>query len=72
MPSPELAQKFEVEARFVSSNLSAKNLENGLKLVSEGKLKPFVSKTFKLEEAAQAQDFVSAGGANGKVVLIIE
>lgn len=72
MPSPELAKKYEVEARFVSSNLSAKSLENGLKLVSEGKLKPIISKTFKLEEAAQAQDFVSAGGANGKVVLITD
>lgn len=72
MPSPELAQKHAVEARFVSSNLSAKNLENGLKLVADGKLKPFVTKTFKLEEAALAQDFVSAGGANGKVVLIIQ
>jgi NADPH:quinone reductase-like Zn-dependent oxidoreductase len=71
MPSPELAEKFQIEARFVSSNLTAKSLANGLKLVNEGKLKPFVSKTFKLEEAAQAQDFVSAGGANGKVVLLI-
>ena len=60
MPSPELAQKYAVEARFVSSNLSAKSLENGLKLVSEGKLKSVVPKSFKLEEAAQAQDFVSA------------
>jgi NADPH:quinone reductase-like Zn-dependent oxidoreductase len=51
--------------------LSAKSLENGLKLVSEGKLKPVVSKTFKLEEAAQAQDFVLAGGVNGKVVLVV-
>lgn len=69
MPSPELAQKYQVEARFVSSDLSSKNLESGLQLVKEGKLKPFVSKVFKLEEAAQAQDFLSAGGVNGKVVL---
>ena len=40
-------------------------------MVSEGKLKPFVAKTFSLEEAAQAQDFVSAGGVNGKVVLVV-
>ncbi len=71
MPSPELAAKFNVDARFISSDLSAKSLENGLSLVSEGKLKPIVSKTFKLEEAAQAQDFVSGGGVNGKVVLIV-
>lgn len=71
MPSPELAAKYNVEARFISSNLSASSLENGLTLVTEGKLKPFVSKTFRLEEAAKAQDLVSAGGLNGKVVLAI-
>lgn len=71
IPSPELAEKHAVDARFISSDLSAKSLENGLLLVSEGKLKPLVSKTFKLEDAAQAQDFVSAGGVNGKVVLVV-
>lgn len=71
MPSPELANKYGVDARFISSDLSAKSLENGLALVSAGKLRPFVTKTFKLEEAAQAQDFIAAGGVNGKVVLQI-
>jgi NADPH:quinone reductase-like Zn-dependent oxidoreductase len=69
MPSVEIAAKHKVDARFVSSDLSAKSLENGLALVSEGKLKPFVAKTFKLEDAAKAQDFLAAGGVNGKVVL---
>lgn len=69
MPSPELAQKYNVEARFVSSDLSAKQLENGLSLVLEGKIKPVIAKKFPLAEAAQAQDLVSAGGINGKVVL---
>ena len=71
MPSAELAEKYEVEARFISSDLSSRNLEKGLQLVKKGKLKPFVSKVFKLEDAAKAQDFVSAGGVNGKVVLTI-
>lgn len=71
MPSPELAQQYGVEARFVSSDLSAKSLKNGLILVQEGKIKPIVAKTFPLEQAAQAQDVVSAGGINGKVVLEI-
>lgn len=69
MPSPELAQQYNIEARFVSSNLSAKSLEDGLNLVTEGKIKPIIAKIFPLAEAAQAQDFVSAGGINGKVVL---
>lgn len=71
VPSQELANAYNVEARFVSSDLSAKNLQNGLALVSEGKIKPFVSKTFQLEEAAKAQDFLAAGGVNGKVVLTV-
>lgn len=71
-PSQELAQKHNIEARFVSSDLSAKNLENGLALVQNGKLKPMVTKVFKLEEAAQAQDFLSKGGVNGKVVLTVD
>lgn len=71
LPSQELAQQYQVEARFVSSNLSAKSLENGLKLVKEGNLKGLVTKTFSLAEAAQAQDMVAKGGVNGKVVLTI-
>jgi NADPH:quinone reductase-like Zn-dependent oxidoreductase len=70
-PSTELAIKYQVDARFISSNISANSLTAGLVLVSEGKLRPIVSKTFRLEEAAQAQDFVSAGGVNGKVVLVV-
>lgn len=68
-PSAELAAKYGVDARFISSDLSAKSLANGLALVAAGQLKPFVTKTYNLEEAAAAQDFVSAGGVNGKVVL---
>lgn len=71
MPSQALAQQYQVEARFISSNFSAKNLENGLQLAEEGKLKPVVTKTFPLVEAAKAQDYVSAGGVNGKVVLVV-
>ena len=69
-PSTELAEKYKVDARFIRSNISANSLTAGLDLVREGKLRPIVSKTFRLEEAAQAQDFVSAGGVNGKVVLV--
>lgn len=70
-PVAKLAEKYQVEARFISSNISANSLTGGLALVKEGKLRPIVSKTFPLEEAAQAQDYVSAGGVNGKVVLVV-
>jgi NADPH:quinone reductase-like Zn-dependent oxidoreductase len=70
-PSAELAEKYKVDARFIRSDTSANNLKPGLALVSERKLRPIVAKTFKLEEAAQAQDFLSAGGVIGKVVLVV-
>ncbi|MEZ2334888.1 NADP-dependent oxidoreductase [Mucilaginibacter sp. RCC_168] len=70
-PSTEFAEKHKVDARFIRSNISADSLTTGLALVNEGKLRPIVAKTFPLEEAAQAQDFLSAGGANGKVVLVV-
>jgi NADPH:quinone reductase-like Zn-dependent oxidoreductase len=68
-PSAELAEKFKVEAQFVSSNSSHKILAFGLQLLEEGKIKTVISKVMKLEQAAQAQDVVSAGGVNGKVIL---
>lgn len=70
-PSAALADKYQVDARFISSNISAGSLAAGLALVVEGKLRPIVAKTFPLNKAAQAQDFVSAGGVNGKVVLVV-
>jgi NADPH:quinone reductase-like Zn-dependent oxidoreductase len=70
-PSTELAEKYHVDAQFIRANISANSLTAGLALVNEGKLRPIVSKTFSLVEAAQAQDFVSAGGVNGKVVLVV-
>lgn len=71
-PSPELAQQYKIRAGFVASNISARTLKEGIALIDSGKLKTIVSKTFKLEDAATAQDFLSAGGVHGKVVLIVE
>ena len=70
-PSAELAEKFNVAAQFVSSNSSHKKLEFGMNLFEQGKIKTAISKVMKLEQAAQAQDLVSAGGVNGKIVLEI-
>lgn len=70
-PSAELATKFGVTAQFVMSNPSAKKLAFGRQLVEAGKIKPQVAKTMKLEQAAAAQDLVTAGGLNGKLVLEI-
>ena len=40
-------------------------------LVDAGKVKPAVDRTFALSEAAQAIDYVVAGKARGKVVLVV-
>lgn len=70
-PSQELATQYRVKAGFVASNISAQTLQNGIELLKIGKFKPVVAKVFKLEEAAVAQDFLTAGGVNGKVILTI-
>ena len=71
-PSQQLAEQYKVEARFIASDISSQTLQNGIDLITAGKFKPVVSKTFKLEDAAQAQDFLTAGGVNGKVILVVD
>jgi len=71
-PSQELAAQYKVSAGFVASNISAQTLEKGIELVNAGKFQPVVAKTFKLEDAAEAQDFLTAGGINGKVILLVD
>lgn len=71
-PSQDLAAQYNVIAYFVASNISPENLKHGIDLIKAGKFVPIVSKTFKLEYAAIAQDFLAAGGVNGKVVLLVE
>ena len=68
-PSAELAEKFNVTVQFVFSYSSYKKLEFGVQLLEQGKIKAVISKITNLEQAAQAQDMVSTGGVNGKVVL---
>ena len=68
-PSAELAEKAGVTAAFVSSNPSYLKLDFGKHLVEEGKIKATITKVMKLQDAAQAQDMISNGGVNGKIVL---
>ena len=71
-PSQRLAEQYKVEARFIASDISSQTLQNGIELITAGKFKPVISKTFKLEDAAKAQDFLTAGGVNGKVILVVD
>jgi len=70
-PSQELAEKYGINAQFISSEPSNKKLEFGAKLVEAGKIKTQIAKIFKLEDAGKAQDLLSGGGVNGKVVLVV-
>ena len=70
-PSQELAKEYKIEAKFIASAYSYKKLDYGRKLVEEGKIKPQTITTLKLEQAAKAQDLLSKGGLNGKIVLEI-
>jgi NADPH:quinone reductase-like Zn-dependent oxidoreductase len=67
-----LAEQYKVKAGFVASDISVKTLKNGLELIKAGKFRPVVSRLFKLDKAADAQDFLTAGGVNGKVVLEVD
>ncbi len=70
-PSAELAEKYQVAAQFIMSNPSYKKLDFFKELIERGKIKAQISNTMKLEQAAEAQDLVSKGGVNGKMVLEI-
>ncbi len=71
-PSDQLAKQFEVNVQFINSSPSFQKLEFGKKLVEENKVKPSVSKIMNWEQAAAAQDLLSAGGINGKIVLEVK
>ena len=71
LPSQDLAKSYEVEAKFISSGYSYKKLDYGMQLIKESKLKPQAITTMKFENAAKAQDKLSSGGLNGKIVLEI-
>lgn len=68
-PSSEMAEKYGVEAKFIVSTPTLEKLEFGVKMVETGEIKAYIAKTMKLEQAAEAQDMISNGGINGKIVL---
>ena len=51
---------------------NGKQLAEIAQLIAAGKITPTVGETFKLEEAAKAQEKSKAGGTRGKIVLVVE
>ncbi|NOW93594.1 NADP-dependent oxidoreductase [Mucilaginibacter sp. SG564] len=69
--SNEEAEKYGISAEFINSAPKLEKLAFGKKLVEENKITPHIAKVLNLEAAAEAQDLVTAGGLNGKVILQI-
>ena len=70
-PSQDIAKEFNVAAKFISSTYSYTKLDYGKQLVEDGRIKPHRITPMKLGDAAKAQDLLSKGGINGKIVLEI-
>jgi NADPH:quinone reductase-like Zn-dependent oxidoreductase len=71
-PSQEKASGHGVRALRYTVEADGTELAEIVELVSAGKVKPHVQKTFRLEEAAQAMGLVEQGGSVGKVVLALD
>jgi NADPH:quinone reductase-like Zn-dependent oxidoreductase len=70
-PSPEKANAHGVRATRYTVEENGSELGEIASLIEQGKVKPVVSKTFALQDAASAQQFVEEGHTRGKVVLTI-
>lgn len=68
-PDDELAKKHGISAQFISAVGAHKKLDFGKRLVESNKIKVHVAKVMNIAQAAEAQDLVSSGGLNGKIVL---
>jgi NADPH:quinone reductase-like Zn-dependent oxidoreductase len=71
-PSPVEAQKHGVHAMFFSTDSSIDTLRVVTAAIESGQLKPFIAKTYPLNEAAAAWEEQVAAHPDGKVVLVVE
>ena len=70
-PSPEKADKYGVRAMRYTAAASSSELAEIAELIDAGKVKPVVSKTFGLQDAAAAGSYIQQGHTQGKVVLSV-
>jgi NADPH:quinone reductase-like Zn-dependent oxidoreductase len=71
-PSQDTATRHGVRALRYTVEANGNELTEIADLVTSGKVKPHVQKTFLLEQAAQAIEAVEHGGTIGKIVLALE
>lgn len=69
-PSKELAQKYEVAVKYISSKPNPEQLDEITNLVEAGKLRTFVAYVFPLADAKKAQKLSQEGHDTGKIILI--
>lgn len=70
-PDEKLISQYKVRGVLVVMQPNGKQLEEIAELVDNGKIKPIVSTTFPLKEAAKAHELIQTGHVRGKVVLEI-
>jgi len=70
-PDQEKASAHSVSASRFTAESNGADLAEIAALISQGKVRPHVSKTFALEQAADAQEQLKQGGVVGKIVLSI-
>lgn len=63
---------FQKRMKIVKMDANATDLEKIKGLVEEGKLKPYIAKTFSLEQIAQAHRMLEEGGFIGKIAISID
>ena len=68
-PSQQTAARYGVRALRYTVEADGKELDEILSLVVSGRVKPYVQKTYPLEQAAQALTWVERGDSIGKIVL---
>ncbi len=70
-PNHELETKFQVNAIFIFTNSTAKNLNILAELTEQGVLNPLLDKTFSLQQTKEALDYQQNGHPQGKVTIKI-
>jgi NADPH:quinone reductase-like Zn-dependent oxidoreductase len=70
-PSQETAARYGVRAMRYTVESDGNELAEILSLVTSGRVKPHVQKTYPLEDAAQALNSVEQGHSVGKIVLTV-
>ncbi|MDB5396908.1 MAG: Alcohol dehydrogenase zinc-binding domain protein [Rhodospirillales bacterium] len=71
-PPPEKAAKYGVRGMRYTVKESGAELAEIAALIDAGKVVPHVARTYPLNEAAAAHEFLEKGSITGKIVLVVE